>query len=55
VRDAMAQLKAEGTQANFLDRMTDRKELYRLIHYEAYEGLDQSLATQFSSTRQPQA
>lgn len=34
VQDALAQLKREGTQQGFLDRMMTRKELYELLRYE---------------------
>lgn len=50
VEDAMRSLKTEGTQAALLDQMTTREDLYRLIHYQDYERLDASLATQFSAT-----
>lgn len=49
VEDGMKVLKAEGTQASLLDRMTSREALYQLIHYQEYERLDGTLATQFSS------
>jgi methylisocitrate lyase len=48
VQEAVDTLKREGTQAGFLDKMTTREELYQLIHYQAYEKLDVTLATQFS-------
>lgn len=48
VEDGMRHLKAQGTQTALLDRMTSRKDLYRLIHYQDYEKLDATLATQFS-------
>ncbi len=48
VEDSLRVLKAEGTQISLLDRMTSREDLYRLIHYQDYESLDASLATQFS-------
>ena len=48
VEDSLRVLKAEGTQASLLERMTSREDLYRLIHYQAYETLDATLATQFS-------
>ncbi len=54
VDNAYQQLKQEGTQTGFLDRMTPRKELYELIHYEAYEQLDSNLATQFSTASSKQ-
>jgi methylisocitrate lyase len=49
VEDGMRLLKAEGTQTALLDRMTAREDLYRLIHYQDYERLDATLATQFSA------
>lgn len=49
VEDAMRCLKEEGTQASLLERMTTREKLYQLIHYQDYERLDASLATQFSA------
>lgn len=48
VEDGMRQLRAEGSQAAMLDRMTPRAALYDLIHYQDYEKLDGALATQFS-------
>lgn len=49
VEDGLRLLKAEGTQTALLDRMTPREDLYRLIHYQEYERLDTTLATQFSA------
>lgn len=49
VEDGMRQLQQEGTQSNLLPQMTTRQDLYQLIHYQDYERLDSSLATQFSS------
>jgi methylisocitrate lyase len=51
VEDGMRLLKAEGTQKSLLERMTPREELYRLIHYQDYERLDATLATQFSAKK----
>lgn len=51
VEDAMRCLKKHGTQASLLEHMTTREKLYQLIHYQDYECLDASLATQFSVTR----
>lgn len=48
VEDGMRILRSEGTQASLLDRMTSRQDLYRLIHYQDYERLDVTLATQYS-------
>ncbi len=49
VEDAMRSLKEEGTQQSLLAQMTPREDLYRLVHYQDYERLDASLATQFST------
>ncbi|MCE3234057.1 MAG: methylisocitrate lyase [Vampirovibrio sp.] len=49
VEDGMRILKETGTQTGLLDRMTSREDLYRLIHYQEYERLDATLATQFSA------
>jgi methylisocitrate lyase len=49
VEDSLRVLKAEGTQVSLLERMTSREDLYRLIHYQDYEKLDATLATQFSA------
>jgi len=49
VEDSLRVLKQEGTQVSLLERMTSRADLYRLIHYQDYEQLDATLATQFSS------
>ncbi len=51
VEDSMSQLLREGTQAGLLDKMTTRKALYQMIHYESYESLDSSLATDYSATK----
>jgi methylisocitrate lyase len=48
VEDGMRLLREQGTQKNLLEKMTPREELYRLIHYQEYERLDASLATQYS-------
>lgn len=50
VEDSLRVLKQEGTQVSLLERMTTREDLYRLIHYQEYEQLDATLATQFSAT-----
>lgn len=44
VQDALIELKATGTQVGFLDRMLDRKELYRLVEYEEFEKVDLKFA-----------
>jgi methylisocitrate lyase len=49
VEDGMRVLREEGTQIGLLERMTTREDLYRLIHYQDYERLDATLATQFSA------
>ncbi len=51
MEEAMSQLLSEGSQAGLLDKMTTRKALYELIHYESYESLDSSLATDYSSNQ----
>ena len=38
------EIKQNGTQKNFLDKMQTRKELYDLIGYDAYAELDQKVA-----------
>ncbi len=48
ITEAYDQLKREGTQAGFLNRMTTRAELYEVLRYQEYESLDGALATQFS-------
>ncbi len=52
MEDSMSQLLKEGSQAGLLDKMTTRKALYEMIHYESYESLDSSLATDYSSSKQ---
>jgi methylisocitrate lyase len=49
VEDGMRILRAEGTQVSLLDRMATREALYQLIHYQDYEQLDATLATQYSA------
>ena len=49
VEEALKVLHQEGSQVSILERMTSREDLYRLIHYQDYEQLDSTLATQFSS------
>ncbi|MBX2859726.1 MAG: methylisocitrate lyase [Vampirovibrio sp.] len=44
VEEALAKLKADGGQTAILEQMTTRQDLYKLIHYEEYEALDQSIA-----------
>lgn len=43
IEDGFAQLKADGTQANIVDRMQTRKRLYELIRYEEYAAFDQNV------------
>jgi methylisocitrate lyase len=42
--DFYADLRREGTQAAWLDRMQTRRELYELLGYHAHEALDDSIA-----------
>jgi methylisocitrate lyase len=42
--EAFGELLASGTQANMLDRMRTRQELYERIDYSAYDGKDRSWA-----------
>ncbi len=37
-------LKKEGTQKNFLDKLMERKEFYRIINYVKYEEFDEELS-----------
>lgn len=48
IEDALGVLYNEGTQGGILDKMTTRKDLYELLHYQDYEAFDKTLATQFS-------
>lgn len=43
IRDGLATIKAEGTQAGIMDRMQTRQELYELLRYEDYNKFDQSV------------
>ena len=45
MRSALKSILDDGTQSNLLDRMQTRSELYQLIGYKDYEGLDASLST----------
>ncbi|MBK8189822.1 MAG: isocitrate lyase/phosphoenolpyruvate mutase family protein [Vampirovibrionales bacterium] len=45
VEDAMRQLRRDGGQAGLLSRMTDRKALYALLRYPAYDALGHGDAT----------
>ena len=49
VEEGMRTLRQEGSQQALLGQMTNREDLYKLIHYQDYERLDANLATQFSS------
>src|SRR5262249_49522179 len=40
VADGLSQIKAEGDQANLLDKMQTRAELYDLIRYADYNSFD---------------
>jgi len=44
VADALSKLKAEGTQEAFIEEMMTRKELYEIIGYEDYEGIDKKIS-----------
>jgi methylisocitrate lyase len=43
IRDGLAVIKAEGTQAGIMDRIQTRQELYELLRYEDYNTFDQSV------------
>ncbi|MEO1483974.1 MAG: methylisocitrate lyase [Myxococcota bacterium] len=43
VRDGLEQIKDEGTQANVVERMQHRRELYELLRYEDYNAFDQDV------------
>lgn len=44
VEEAFSQLANEGTQAGFVDRMQTREELYELVRYAEFAGLDEKIA-----------
>ncbi len=44
VSDALGKLKAEGTQKTFIEEMMTRKELYEILGYEDYEGIDKKIS-----------
>jgi len=44
VADALSKLKAEGTQKPFIEEMMTRKELYEILGYEGYEGIDKKIS-----------
>ncbi len=41
--DALSKLKVEGTQETFIEEMMTRKELYEIIGYEDYEGIEEKI------------
>ena len=43
VEEALAQLRAAGTQREMLDRMQTRAELYELLRYEEWAGFDREV------------
>lgn len=47
VQDALEKLKAEGTQKKLIEDMLTRKELYKLIGYDDYEGIDKKIRDKF--------
>src|SRR5262249_9477194 len=44
-----ADLKTDGTQAAWLDRMQTRQELYDLLRYADYERFDADIAREFDA------
>lgn len=44
VAEALSKLKAEGSQKAFIEEMMTRKELYEIIGYEDYEGIDKKIS-----------
>ncbi len=44
VADTLSKLKSEGTQETFIEEMMTRKELYEIIGYENYEGIDKKIS-----------
>lgn len=47
VQDALEKLKTEGTQKELIEKMLTRKELYELIGYKYYEGIDKKVRDKF--------
>ncbi len=47
VQDALEKLKGEGTQKELIEEMLTRKELYKLIGYDNYEGIDKKISDKF--------
>ena len=45
MESALADLKRDGTQEPWLDRMQTRQELYRLIRYDGYRKLDSRISS----------
>jgi len=43
VKDGYAELMRDGTQANLIDKMQTRAQLYKLLRYEDYNRYDQTL------------
>jgi len=44
VADALSKLKAEGSQKAFIEEMMTRKELYEILGYQDYEGIDKKIS-----------
>ncbi len=44
VENALSKLKTEGSQKAFIEEMMTRKELYEIIGYEDYEGIDKKIS-----------
>ena len=49
MESALADLKRDGTQQPWLDRMQTRRELYRLIRYDGYRDLDSRISSGLQS------
>ena len=49
VKDILGKLKTEGTQKELIEKMLTRKELYELIGYKDYEGMDKKIKGKFKS------
>ncbi len=47
VKAALERLRAEGTQKGMLEKMLTRKELYQLLDYNDYEGIDKKISDKF--------
>lgn len=48
VKYGLSRLKSEGSQAGFIEEMLTRKELYELIGYRDYEGIDKKISDKIS-------